>query len=167
MATKQPSAVGIFDELEQAEKAIDDLRHAGFRADEIGIIGHVGTEQQTIPTPLEVMPGEENVEHGVIRGAVWGAIVGIVVIAAIPGLALAAGTGWWFEILGGAVLGAAAGGALFAFGSLIFTRPRARFYGKELEKGSFIVTVKNPARNEEAVTLLRHQGAVAEKESGA
>ena len=167
MATKAPSAVGVFDELEQAEKAIDSLRQAGFPAEEIGVIGHVGTEQQTIPTPLEVMPGEENVMHGMLRGAVWGAIVGTVVILAIPGLALAAGTGLWFEILGGAVLGAAVGGVLFAFGSLIFSRPRARFYGKELAKGSFIVTVKNPHRNEEAVSLLRQQGALAEKESGA
>jgi len=59
MATKAPSAVGVFDELEQARKPSTILRQAGFPAEEIGVIGHVGTEQQTIPTPLEVMPGEE------------------------------------------------------------------------------------------------------------
>jgi len=49
MATKAPPPFGVLNELEQAEKAIDDLRQAGFPAEEIRRHRHVGTEQQTIP----------------------------------------------------------------------------------------------------------------------
>jgi hypothetical protein len=37
-------------------------------------------------------------------------------------------------------------------------RANTRLVSAELEKGNFIVTVKNPARKEEAVSVLRRQG---------
>lgn len=164
MDTNEPTAVGVFDDLEKAERTIDELRHAGFQADEIGIIGHVGQQAETVPTPPAMHAPEENAINGIIRGGILGTLVGVLVSIVIPGMGEVTGTGRWFEIIGGAALGAAVGGVLIAFSSLLFTRPRTRFYAGELEKGRFIVTVKNPRRKEEAVLLLRRQGTNVQKQ---
>src|SRR5688500_16034379 len=148
MATQDTQSVGVFNNLEAAERSIDDLRQHGFRPEEIGIIGHVDEKQ---PVPLAMQRPEHNVIHGVRTGGLFGAVIGALVILVIPGLAWVAEAGWWFEILGGAILGAAAGGVLFAFGTLIFSRPSSRLYKQELDKGRFIVTVKNPQRQQEAL----------------
>jgi hypothetical protein len=158
MVNNEPSAIGVFDDLNEAERSIEELRQAGFRSDEIGIIGHVGMEQQSIPTPLDMKAPEWNATHGVVSGGICGALIGILVMAIIPGLGWLSGAGRWFEILGGAVLGAAAGGVLFAIGSFMFSGPRGRYFEHELEKGRFIVTVKTPHRREEAVSVLRRHG---------
>jgi heat induced stress protein YflT len=162
MKTNEPSAVAVFDDLEHAERGIHELEQAGFSTNEIGVIGHVGSNQQAVPTPPEVTHSEVYATSGVLKGGIWGAIVGLLVIGIIPGIGGVSGAGRWFEILAGAALGAAAGGALFAFGSLVLYRPQARYLEGELKKGHFIITVANPDRSAEAVSLLRQQGAIAD-----
>jgi hypothetical protein len=151
------SAVGVFDNLDKAERTLDELRRAGFRSDEIGIIGHVG-EDQPVAGPGPPHPPPDNAIAGFMRGAMIGAIAGALVALVIPGLAEVAGVGRWFEIVGGAALGAVVCGLFIAFGSFVFMRANTRLVSAELEKGNFIVTVKNPARKEEAVSVLRRQG---------
>jgi hypothetical protein len=161
--THDTQSVGVFNNLDAAERSINELRQHGFRADEIGIIGHVD-EKESVPAPLGLRKPEHNVVHGVRTGGLIGAVIGALVILVIPGLAWVAEVGWWFEILGGAVLGAAAGGVLFAFGTLLFSRPSSRLYTNELEKGRFIVTVKNPARQQEAIHVLGREAIHTETE---
>jgi hypothetical protein len=155
--SKEPSAIGVYDDLEKAQHAIDELRQAGFVSEEIGIIGHVGAER--VPMPPEMNAPEENATTGVVSGGILGAIVGAFVILVIPGLGEVAGLGPWFDAVAGAALGAAVCGILVAFGSFLFWQPKTRFYVAELDKGNFIVTVKNPARKNEAAAVLRHDGA--------
>jgi len=162
---QEPSAVGIFDNLDTAERTIEELRDAGFAADEIGIIGHVGTDQ-TVPTPPEVHPPEESAIAGFVRGGIGGGIVGLLVMLILPGLGAISGAGHWFEVLGGAILGAVIGGVFLAFEGLFFTRPSSRFLAAQLQQGHFIVTVKNPARKDEAVAVLRRQGLFTVRERG-
>jgi len=165
MATQSTQSVGVFNNLEAAERSIDELRRHGFQPDEIGIIGHVD-EKQPVSAPLAMKAPEHNVIHGVRSGGLFGALIGALVILVIPGLARVAEAGWWFEILGGAILGAAAGGALLAFGTLIFSRASSRFYQKELDQGRFIVTVKNPARQQEALQVLDREAVHSQRDRG-
>lgn len=158
--SNEPSAVGVFDDLVKAERTLDELRQAGFPSEELGIIGHVG--QEKVPRPPETQAPEDNAINGLIRGAVIGAIVGGFVVLVIPGLAAVAGLGRWFDVVGGAALGAIICGVLIAFSSFVFMRPKTRLYAAELEKGNFIVTVTNPARKDEAMALLRQRGAFVE-----
>jgi len=160
-ATQQPVSVGVFDNLDQAERTIDHLRQHGFAADEIGIVGHVG-EEQSVSAPMTMKAPERNAMHGAWTGGLFGGIIGLLVMMVIPGLGAAAQAGWWFETLGGVVFGAAAGGALFAFGSLWFVRDRSRLYKTELEQGRFIVTVNNPDRQHEALAVLGHEAVHSE-----
>src|SRR5438552_10374746 len=143
MTRDDPTTVGVYDDLAQAENTIDELRRAGFRQEEIGIIGHVGENQNTIPVPAGVKAPETTAISGFMTGALLGVLIGTLVIAVIPGLGQVSGAGRWFEILGGAILGAVAGGVLVAYGGLLLTRAKARFFRRESEKGRFIVTVHN------------------------
>src|SRR5262245_39052530 len=67
--TNEPSAVCVFDDLDKAERSIDEFRRAGFQSEEIGIIGHVGQDSK-VPTPGDVNEPEANVIDGFVRGAV-------------------------------------------------------------------------------------------------
>lgn len=165
MATQDTQSVGVFNNLEAAERSIDELRQHGFRPEEIGIIGQVD-EKQPVSAPLAMKAPERNVIHGVRSGGLFGALIGALVILVVPGLAWVAQAGWWFEILGGAILGAAAGGVLFAFGTLMFSRSRSRLYKKDLDQGRFIVTVKNPQRQQEALNVLGHEAVHSERDRG-
>jgi hypothetical protein len=151
----EPSAIGVYTDLEKAEHAIDELRQAGFQSDEIGIIGHVANEQ--IPTPAEMQAPEENAINGIVKGGILGAIVGAFVVLVIPGIGEVAGLGRWFDVVGGAALSACICGVLAAFGSFVSWRPKTRFYAAELEKGNFIVVVRNPVRKKEATAVLRRR----------
>src|SRR5437764_12931126 len=111
---KEPSTIGVCDNLEQAEHVIEELRRAGFQQDEIGIIGHVYPDEK-VPTPREMHEPEENAISGFLRGGSVGAVVGAIVILVIPGIGAVAGQGAWFEVLGGAILGAVACGLMVAF----------------------------------------------------
>jgi hypothetical protein len=155
MQTTKYSAMGVFNNLDKAEKTVDQLRRAGFPSAQIGIIGHV--EGQPIPTPLGMRTPEDNATNSVLRGGILGALIGVIVSAVIPGLGELSGLGTWFEILGGAVLGGSVGGVILAFGSLLFSRPNSRLVARELESGHVIVTVTSPDRNDEAVSVLRRE----------
>ena len=160
----EPSTIGVYDNLEKAERAIDELRRAGFASEEIGIIGHVADEK--VPTPPQMQAPEDNASNALIKGGILGGLVGAFVALVVPGLGEISGLGRWFEVVGGAAVGACVCGVLMAFGSFLFWRPTTRFLAGELEKGNFIVTVKNPARKEAAASVLRHEGTQVEKTSG-
>jgi hypothetical protein len=160
--SKPDSAIGVFDNLENAERTIAQLRQAGFSSEEIGIIGHV--DNQTVAKPPQVNAPEDNAINGFLRGGLGGAIVGVLVLLVIPGLGEVSGMGNVFEWIGGALLGAVAGGLFMALASFVFNRPRARFVATQVEQGNFVVTVNNPARKDEAVNVLKRQGIYASKE---
>jgi hypothetical protein len=166
ITTNDPSAVGVFEDLEIAKRSIDDLRQAGFSDEEIGIIGNVG-EETVVPTPREMRQPEGNAILGFVQGSVVGAVIGLLVIAAIPGLAQVSEFGRWFELVGGAALGAVVGGVLLALSSFLFSRQLSRFFAGELERGRYIVTVKNPQRKEEAVSVLRQKANTAIQQKAA
>jgi Na+/H+-translocating membrane pyrophosphatase len=156
-SSNEPSAVGVCDNLEKAEHVIEELRRAGFQSEEIGIIGHVGPDEKVSP-PREMHTPEENAISGFLRGGAIGAIVGVIVVLVVPGLGAVAGQGPWFDVLGGALLGAVVCGLLIAFGTFAFSRSGTRLFAAELEKGRFVVTVKNAARKEEAIAVLHQEG---------
>jgi len=165
MATHEPLSVGVFDDLEKAQRTLDELRRHGFQSNEIGIIGHVGEEQQPVSTPTDMKAPERNVMRGACAGAIFGALIGILTLLIIPGLGEVSGQGRWFEIVGGAILGAAVGAVFLALGGLFFSQPEGRFYERELEKGRFLVTVKNPDRHQEALIVLRREAVPVASET--
>jgi len=165
MKTNDPVSVGVFDDLEKAQHTLDELRHHGFSADEIGIIGHVGANERGTPVPSSMRAPEQNAIRALCLGSMIGALVGCLVLVVVPGLGEISGLGRWFEILGGLILGAAAGGALMAFAGVVASRALGRLHERDLEAGRFIVTVKNPGRQGEALRVLGRQAVHSETDS--
>ena len=72
MPAHEPLAVGVYDDLEKAERTMDALRRAGFPAEEIGIIGNVDNQKQSaVPTPANLKVPEANARNGLVGGAVF------------------------------------------------------------------------------------------------
>ena len=157
-------SVGVFDDWTKAQQAIEELRRHGFPGEEIGIVGNVDESQSAPGPPLGVQAPETNVVRGLRMGAIFGAVIGALVILIIPGLGEAANTGRWFEVLGGAALGLAAGGIFFALEGLLFSRAQGRRYESELEQGRYIVTVHSAHRQQEALQVLGREAVHAESE---
>jgi len=151
---KNKVVVGVFQERSQAEQAIDALRRAGFRSNQIGVVSRDKKSIRGIKSN-ETM-AEEGGATGAAVGLGAGALAGLGVLSGvIPviGPAIAAGT--LGVILSNAALGAAAGGLIGALVGLGIPEEDAEFYQKELKAGRTIVTVKNAARADEALEILR------------
>src|SRR5512135_2350205 len=154
MTTEQRSTVvGVFEDRRQADTAINELRQAGFREDQIG----VATRRAEGET-LEATTAEEGSRAG--AGAGLGGLVGLGVIAGvIPVIGPVIAGGTLAAILANAAGGAAIGGLVGALAGSGILEEEARYYQGEFEAGRTIVTVKADGRYDEAVTILRRHGA--------
>jgi uncharacterized membrane protein len=135
----QTIVVGVFPSTEEAQRAVNDLRLAGFRGEDIG----VAAKREEGPQD----PGCRS-ETGVTVGT--GAGVGTLAGAALGGLA-AGPPG----MLGGAVVG----GLLGTFIDLGIPEDSACFYRDQVQAGRTVVTVRADWRADEASDLLRRHGA--------
>src|SRR5260370_42067547 len=91
----------VFDNRGQAESAIDNLWHAGFRHDQVGILmpGGQGTEATTATEETE-----ENAATGAVTGAAAGGTIGAVAGGVGRGLGPAGGrAGSWGRRTGSGV----------------------------------------------------------------
>src|SRR5512135_2742886 len=162
MTTEQRSTVvGVFEDRRQADTAINELRQAGFREDQIG----VATRRAEGET-LEATTAEEGSRAGTgaitgaLAGAGLGGLVGLGVIAGvIPVIGPVIAGGTLAAILANAAGGAAIGGLVGALAGSGIPEEEARYYQGEFEAGRTIVTVKADGRYDEAVTILRRHGA--------
>ena len=155
MTTTDPTTlVGVFQDRKDAEHAVDQLRDAGFSAEQLGFAGHG-----------EMQPSEhgENLAAGATSGAVGGGILGGVIgaVAAglIPGVGPIIGAGILVATVGGAAAGAATGGVLGGLTGLGVPEEEARFYEGEFNAGRTLVSVRAGDRYDEARLLLRRLGA--------
>jgi hypothetical protein len=145
------TAAGVFDTHEDAERAVDALRHAGFRDGQIGLV-----------TRGDVISSEAG--QGAVTGAVGGAAAGM-----LAGLAAAAGLlspigpviagGALAGLLATTAAGAALGGVAGLLGRMGFPEEHARYYESELAGGRTLVTVNAAGRFDEATAVLRRCGA--------
>jgi uncharacterized protein (TIGR02271 family) len=161
MKTSQHSTViGVFENRRDAERAIDELRKAGFRENQIGIVARDSEGKMTTEKAAEK---GTRAGTGAVAGAVAGAGVGgLVGLGILTGVIPVVGP----IIAGGAlatILANAAGGAVIAgvAGALIglgIPEEDARYYESEFKAGRTIVTVQADGRYDEALAIIRKFG---------
>src|SRR5438067_7186293 len=142
MRTQQSTIVGVFEDRQQADRAVDELRRAGFRNDQIGVAfrhdeGEFSTTD-TGDTADETRAGT-GAATGALAGLVLGALAGIgVLTGVIPviGPAIAAGT--LGVILDNAAAGACIGGLVGALVGSGIPEHEAEYYQGEFEAGRTI-----------------------------
>ncbi len=154
---ERTTVMGVFEDRVMAEHALDALHRAGFSNDDIGfVIRDLATTDAKDIIERETAAGAAT---GAMGGGVVGGLLGAAAALLIPGLGPALAGGILAVTLGGAALGAVAGsfaGALTGFG---VPEEDALYYQNELEMGRTIVTVKAPERHQEALDILRRNGA--------
>ncbi|HTK77020.1 MAG TPA: hypothetical protein VL371_17270 [Gemmataceae bacterium] len=159
--TNPAAVVGVFDDYRQAEAAIGELRHAGFRDDEIGILSRTVTANETgvVNDPTQSR-WEEGAGIGAAAGAITGTGLGLAVAAGlIPGAGPVIAGGALAALLASAGAGAAVGTVLGALIGLGIPEEESQFYENEFKSGRTLVTVRAGSRNEDAWQILRRHGA--------
>lgn len=150
------TVVGVFHDHADAERAIQDLRAAGFRDDQIGLLTPHGTPG------VEVSPApqfETRAGAGAVAGAVVGGVLGAAVALLIPGIGPVVAGGILATALGGGAVGALAGGIIGALVGMGIPEEEARYYEGEFKLGRTLVTVRADGRYDEARGILRRDGA--------
>ncbi len=157
--TESSTVIAVFDQRAQAESAIDDLWHAGFRHDQIGIAspGQPVTEAQT-PTGAREDTAAKGAATGAVTGGAVGAIAGTLVLTMVPGIGTVLAGGLLAGILGSTAAGAAVGSYLGPFVAMGFSEDQARQYHRELKAGRTLVAVQAGDRQAEAITILHSHG---------
>jgi len=157
---KHNAVIGVFETKAQADRAIADLKAAGFDEDTIGMVYH-DAEGKTVKTgAADDTYAEEGAVAGAVAGAAGGALVGAGILAGvIPviGPVLALGT------LGTILVNAAGGAAIVGLtGALIgwgIPEEDAEFYENEVKSGRYLVTVEGNGRALEAREIMhRYSG---------
>jgi uncharacterized membrane protein len=145
-------AVGVFREPEQAHRALEELRQAGYSDNEIGYLARASATGPDETTGTFIA-------NSTVEGWLVGGLLGTAIILLIPGFGLATVGGILAASLGGAAIGAAAGSLVSALISIGIPEEEARHYQKEIEAGQTVITVKAQSGYADALQILRRNGA--------
>jgi uncharacterized protein (TIGR02271 family) len=151
------TVVGLFRNSSAAERAIRDLKNAGFTDNQIGVLMQDREQERRLAEDTGTKAGK-SAAKGAATGGVVGGLVGLLT-AAIPGIGPIVAGGALAEILAGAGIGAAAGGILGALVGMGVPEEEARYYERGLREGGILVTVEAGARAAEARQILLDAGA--------
>jgi len=155
------TAIAIFDDRVQAQRAIEQLKRAGFTEREIGV-----TARDMEGHDIDVADGDkkthakEGAIAGVAAGAGVGALWGLGILAGVlPGIGTAIAGGTLAAILSSAAAGAATAGVAGSLIGLGIPEDEAKYYDREFQAGRVVVTVDAGARLQEAqMILVQHSG---------
>lgn len=151
--------VGVFDDREHAQNAVNELKRAGFTDEQIGVASREREEREPRGE------GQESyTEEGAVTGAVAGAGIGGlwalgIAAGALPGIGPIIAGGLLASLLASAAVGAVVGGLAGALIGLGVPEEEAQYYEEEFKAGRTIVTVKAAGRFAEARDILDRFGA--------
>jgi len=167
---QRETVVGVFSDRMQAQRAIEALKAAGFRGEDIGILmqNKDGAKDLASDTGTKAGAGAAaGATTGGLLGALGGLLVGLGALA-IPGIGPVLAAGPLVAALGplvggvatGAALGAGTGALAGALIGLGIPDDEAHIYEERFNQGRILVTVKaGTGRYGEAEQILRQAGA--------
>jgi hypothetical protein len=167
--TGRRTIAGLFHDREGAERAINDLKDAGFSPDQVGVAMRDRDEQGKLIEDTGTKAAEGAVA-GAVGGGLLGGLVGFLVgigALAIPGigpvlaggaLATAFGLGGGTAVAG-AGIGAAAGGIAGALVGMGIPEEEAKHFESGFRAGGVLVTVNAGPRTMDALAILERNGA--------
>jgi hypothetical protein len=153
--------VGVFGDQDSAEQAIHQLHAGGFRYEDIGFVEPTQFNPRVSPSEVQAIEPETGarVASGAIAGAGVGGLVAAGVAFLVPGFGPVVAGGILAAILGGAGLGAAAGGLIGALTRMGIPEEEARRYQDEVRAGNVLVTLRADRHAAKARKILRDSGA--------
>lgn len=156
---EQITVVGVFADRSQAQQALSELRRAGFRDDQLGLMASGDSEYGTTATDPSDSYAAEGGATGLAAGAGIGALWGLGIAAGVlPAIGPAIAGGTLAAILSSAAAGAAAAGLAGTLIGLGIPKEEAEYYESELRAGRIILTVQADGRSAEAMAIIRRFG---------
>ena len=158
-ARQNYTVIGVFENEDDADRAVADLYKIGIREDQIGVARRnveIATDE-TVEEGTEAAPGAVT---GAVTGLGLGTLAGLGVISGIlpvVGPAIAGGT--LGVILSNAAAGAGIAGLIGALVGAGVPEHEARYYHNEFAAGRTILTVNTIELSREAGDILRRNGA--------
>lgn len=154
---QQHNVVAIFDSMAAAEAAVDDLRAAGFGAEEISLVRR--SEGDAPQVGAEHTRAEQGAATGASVGAVVGGAIGLTALA-VTGIGAVLAAGPIVAILTGVLTGGALGGLVGSLAGLGIPSERAKRYEEAVRQGGVFMTVKTSGDEaNRAVDILNRRGA--------
>jgi uncharacterized protein (TIGR02271 family) len=171
-STQRPNvrqtAVGVFQNREDAERAVEALHRAGFTDQQIGIAARDVEKREDMKTTGGTdSKAEEGGITGLVAGAGIGGVLGAAAVGLIPGIGPIIAAGALAGILGGAAAGAATGGIMGWLAGQGVPEEEAREYESEVKAGRTLVTVQADGRYDEAAAILQRSGAATRPQTTA
>jgi hypothetical protein len=157
MTTEQRTrtAVAAFETRDQAERAVDALRQAGFTDEHIGWAMR-GEDKGDRPEGTE--DAAKGAGTGALAGGALGAAGAAAAMALIPGIGPFLAGGYLGTVLIAAGGGAVAGGLLGGLTGMGLEEDEARHYDEQFKAGRAVVTVNAGDRYTEAADILQQMG---------
>jgi len=159
-AKQRSTIVGVFEDRRHADQAVNELRQAGFREDQIGVAMRHAEGTTDAATDENDSHAGTGAMTGILTGLGLGALAGLGVLSGVipvVGPAIAAGT--LGVILSNAAAGAGLGALVGALVGAGIPEEEAKYYQGEFEAGRTIVTVNADGRADEVSAILRRHGA--------
>jgi uncharacterized protein (TIGR02271 family) len=153
------TVVGLFESRDQAQRAVEALKGAGLRAEDMSIVMQDRGEAADVAEDVGVGSGAAaGAVGGGILGGLGGLLVGVGALA-IPGIGPIIAAGPLAAALAGVGIGAATGGLLGALVSAGVPEEEATHYQAGLERGGILLTVQAPdGREAEVRSILGRSG---------
>jgi uncharacterized protein (TIGR02271 family) len=158
--------VGMFDNVAEAHRAVDELTRLGLSRSDISVIAPKRDATDTVETTDtgDRTHAAEGAGIGATTGAIAGGAAGILAslgLLAIPGIGWLLAAGPIVATLTGAGIGAAAGGIIGGLVGLGIPEEDAEQYEEGIRRGSTVVTAKaDESQADEAAAILERHGAV-------
>jgi hypothetical protein len=144
--TSGHTVVGVFDGQNDAEKALNELKEAGFTPDQVSVVAK-DTRETASMVERSDMGGAETTGAGTgallggLFGGAAGWLIGIGALA-IPGIGPIVAAGALATTLGGAAVGAVAGGLIGALVGAGIPEEDARTYESHVKEGRILITAQ-------------------------
>ncbi|VTS00641.1 Uncharacterized protein OS=Singulisphaera acidiphila (strain ATCC BAA-1392 / DSM 18658 / VKM B-2454 / MOB10) GN=Sinac_4599 PE=4 SV=1 [Gemmata massiliana] len=155
------TTVGVFSTRDAAERAIDDLKSAGYRDDQIGLVAK-DSSGKTVRTDGSGARDTNAAEGAAIGAAAAGGAMALgslaVSFGVIPVIGPVLAVGPLAAALISAGAGAAAGGVAGALIGWGIPEEDARYYEGEVQAGKYLVTVECGQGADARDLLGRHGG---------
>ena len=157
------NVVGLFETRDQARRAIEALKAAGFKAEDIGLAMRDPSLAQEVAADVGADHADTDAvgaaaAGGGVLGGVTGLLVGLGALT-IPGFGPILAAGPLAAALAGTAVGATAGGVLGAMIGHGLSHEEAEVYSGGVERGAILVTVKTAKKREaEARRIMAENG---------
>ena len=149
------ATIGVYDNQEKAVAAIQELKTAGFPANQISLLGHAKDDEKTV-ADVETAEAENDDDvvfnkpmkiaaAGVGIGAVVGPVIGVLAgigLLAIPGLGILVGAGAVAGAIAGLDAGIIGGGIISALAIANVNKHHEDKYHSALQGGRYLVVAQ-------------------------